>query len=153
MKWLGLPHPTACAFRFSQPPGAFIRPEPEPALFHAGSAPGVTLQSFLPPAQPHAVSGAVPLLAFQPPSGSCSARESATRPSCLSWSRARSSPGPFPLQGTPPRDVVPAFTGPPLMRFTFRTQAAGTAPLQGFPRREVGWSLSRLPTLLGFLAS
>jgi hypothetical protein len=26
--WAGLHVPTACAFRFSQPPGAFIRPEP-----------------------------------------------------------------------------------------------------------------------------
>jgi hypothetical protein len=26
--WPGLPHPTACAFRFSQPPDALIRPEP-----------------------------------------------------------------------------------------------------------------------------
>jgi hypothetical protein len=26
--WPGLPHPTACASRFSQPPGAFIRSEP-----------------------------------------------------------------------------------------------------------------------------
>jgi len=55
-----------------------------PALFHAGSALGVTLQSLLPPAQPHAVSSAVPLLAFPPPSGSCSARESVSRSSCLS---------------------------------------------------------------------
>jgi len=37
-----------------------------PALFHAGSALGVTLQSFVPPAQPHAISGAVPLLTFGP---------------------------------------------------------------------------------------
>jgi hypothetical protein len=28
MNWPGLHFPTACAFRFSQPPGAFIRPEP-----------------------------------------------------------------------------------------------------------------------------
>jgi hypothetical protein len=70
--------PTACAFRFSQPLGAFIRPS-LPALFHAGSALGVTLQSFLPPVQPCVVSNASPLLAFQPPSGFCSAPESATR--------------------------------------------------------------------------
>jgi hypothetical protein len=54
-----------------------------PALFHAGSAPGVTLQSFLPPAQPYAVSSAVPLLTFDTPSGFCSTRESATRSSGL----------------------------------------------------------------------
>jgi hypothetical protein len=41
MKWPSLPHSAACAFRFSQPLGAFIRPEPAPALFHAGSALGV----------------------------------------------------------------------------------------------------------------
>jgi hypothetical protein len=54
-----------------------------PALFHAGSALGVTLQSFIPPAQPYAVSSAAPLLALPPPSGFCSTRESATRSSCL----------------------------------------------------------------------
>jgi len=54
-----------------------------PALFHAGSAPGVPLQSIFPHAQPYAVSGAFPLMTFQTPSGSCSTRESATRPSGL----------------------------------------------------------------------
>jgi hypothetical protein len=45
-----------------------------PALFHAGSALGVTLQSFVPLAQPYVVSNAVPLLAFAlPPSGFYSA--------------------------------------------------------------------------------
>jgi hypothetical protein len=61
----------------------FDPPRASPALFHAGSALGVTLQSFLPLTQPYAVSSAVPLMAFRPPSGSCSARESATRLSCL----------------------------------------------------------------------
>jgi len=28
LKWNGLPHRTACAYRFSRPLGAFIRPEP-----------------------------------------------------------------------------------------------------------------------------
>jgi hypothetical protein len=55
-----------------------------PALFHAGSALGVTLQSFVPPSQPHAVPSAVTLVTFETPSGCCSARESATRSSCLS---------------------------------------------------------------------
>jgi len=50
-----------------------------PALFHAGSALGITLQSFLPPVQPYAVPSAFPLLTFQTPSGFCSAREFATR--------------------------------------------------------------------------
>jgi len=59
-------------------------PRASPALFHAGSAPGVTLQSFVPPAQPYAVPGAFPLLAFPPPSGFCSTRESVSRSSCSS---------------------------------------------------------------------
>jgi len=40
---------------------------------------GSTLQSLFPPAQPYAVSSAVPLLAFEPPSGFFSTRESTTR--------------------------------------------------------------------------
>jgi len=36
-----------------------------PTLFHAGSAHGTTLQSFVPLAQPYTVSSAVPLLTFQ----------------------------------------------------------------------------------------
>jgi len=44
---------------------------------------GSTLQSFIPPAQPYVVPNAVPLLAFDPPSGYFSTRESATRISGL----------------------------------------------------------------------
>jgi len=44
---------------------------------------GSTLQSFVPPAQAYVVPNAVPLLAFEPPSGSFSARESTTRASGL----------------------------------------------------------------------
>jgi hypothetical protein len=140
-KWMGLPHPPACAFRLSQPPGAFIRPEPAPALFHAGSALGVTLQSFVPPAQPCAVSSAIPLLAFQPPSGSCSTRESATRPSCSSYGRARSSPGLFPLQGSLAPCDGSAFTDPPLMWFAFSDASGRTSSTPGFlsPR---AWPIS-----------
>lgn len=109
-----------------------------PALFHAGSALGVTLQSFLPRAQPCAVSSAVPLVAFHPPSGFCSTRESATRSSCLGWHRARSSPGSFPLQGVHSLGAGPAFTGPPLVRLLLRTKRPSGAPLQGLSRRRPG---------------
>jgi len=51
----------------------FHPPRASPALFHAGSALGVTLQSFTPLTQPYAVSSVFPLLAFPPPSGCCSA--------------------------------------------------------------------------------
>jgi hypothetical protein len=123
-----------------------------PALFHAGSALGVTLQSFLPPAQPYAVSSAIPLLAFPTPSGCCSTRESATRLSGLDCNRARSSPGSFPLQGFHFLCAGPAFAGPPLLRFAPRAQANSGHPLQGLSRRKHGLSLSRPPTLLGFVA-
>jgi len=88
------PHPEqrpvgrACISRPPAPSGSHNLLAPSsapslPALFHAGSALGVTLQGFVPPAQPHAVSSAVTLLAFEPPSGSCSTPKSATRLSGL----------------------------------------------------------------------
>lgn len=46
-----------------------------------------------------------------------------------------------------------ASTAPPLMWFPGRAQATDTTPLQGIVPDEVGWPLSRLPTLLGFFAS
>jgi len=109
-----------------------------PALFHAGSALGITLQSLFPTAQPYAISSAAPLLVFHTPSGSCSTRQSATRSSYLGWRRARSSPGSFPLRGVHSLDAGPAFTGPPLVRLLFQTKAAEPAPLQGLARQEHG---------------
>jgi hypothetical protein len=48
--WPGLPHPTACALRFSQPLDAFRSTASLPALFHAGSAHGVApSRALLPP--------------------------------------------------------------------------------------------------------
>jgi hypothetical protein len=75
--------PTACAFRFSQPHGAFIRPEP------AGLIP-CRIRSWGHP--PELSSSRVAVRCFQrrsprgvsTPSGFCSTRESATRSSCLS---------------------------------------------------------------------
>jgi hypothetical protein len=57
----------ACVFRFSQPPDAFIRPSAHWPCFMPDPLMGFTLQSFPPPAQPYAVSGAVPLMTFSPP--------------------------------------------------------------------------------------
>jgi hypothetical protein len=74
----GLPQPATCAFRFSQPLDAFVRPEPGSLVSCRIRSWGCTLQSFAPLAQPYAVSGATTLMTFEPPSGSCSARESAT---------------------------------------------------------------------------
>jgi hypothetical protein len=112
-----------------------------PALFHAGSALGVALQSLLPPAQPHAVSSAVPLLAFKTPSGFSSVRESVTRPSGLDWSRARSSPGHFPFQGVHSLCDAPAFTGAPLTQLT-RTDANGHSSLATGYLSQRAWLIS-----------
>jgi hypothetical protein len=153
-EWTGLPHPTACTSRFSQPPGAFIRPEPGGLVSCRIRSWGCALQSFAPPVQPYAVSGAPPLLTFKrarpplhqlrprppkrtatkpaygtapgtpPPSRVCSTRESATRRQRLNRRRARSSPGLCALQGSLPPWNGPAFTAPPLMGLA-RTDANG----------------------------
>jgi hypothetical protein len=52
-----------------------------------------------------------------PPSGVCSSRESATSRRRIRSTRARSSPGLFALQGSPPHDNGSTFAGPPLMGF------------------------------------
>jgi hypothetical protein len=126
----GLPHPTTCAFGFSRPLDAFIRPEPAGLVSCQIRSWGFTLQSFAPPAQPFAVSGASALMSletpFSPtrppdirtqacfprarvrrserpsPPGLCSTRESATPLRLFRPARARSSPGLGALQGSPP---------------------------------------------------
>jgi hypothetical protein len=56
--------PIACAFRFSRPLGAFIRPEPAGLVSCRIRSWGFALQSFAPPVQPYAVSGAHALLSL-----------------------------------------------------------------------------------------
>jgi hypothetical protein len=131
MKWPGLPSPTACASRFSQPPGAFIRPEPAGLVSCRIRSWGSALQSFLPLAQPYAVSSAVTLLTFQPSSGSCSTRESASRLSGLGRSRARSSPGPFSLQGLHSPCDASAFAAAPLLWFAPSDASGQTGSTSG----------------------
>jgi hypothetical protein len=66
--WTSLPHRSACTFRFSQPHGASIRPVPGGLVSCHIRSWGCTLQSFAPPVQPYAVSGAHPaLLSFKRP--------------------------------------------------------------------------------------
>jgi len=82
-KLVGHTIPTACAFRFSQPHGAFIRPEP------AGLIP-CRIRSWGHPPELSSSRVAVRCsqrrspLGVSTPSGFCSTRESATRSSCLS---------------------------------------------------------------------
>jgi hypothetical protein len=59
-----LPRPPACALGFSRPLGAFIRPVPAGLVSCRIRSWGCTLQSLPPLAQPHAVSGAVPLVSL-----------------------------------------------------------------------------------------
>jgi hypothetical protein len=60
---------------------------------------GFALQSLVPPAQPRVVSNTVTLVTFEPSSGFCSTRESATRFRRLKQNRAHSSLELFALQG------------------------------------------------------
>jgi hypothetical protein len=65
--WSGLPHPAACALRFSQPLDAFRSTASLPALFRAGSALGIApFRAFLLPRGRTPLSGADPLLVFRP---------------------------------------------------------------------------------------
>jgi hypothetical protein len=65
--WTGLPHPAACVLRFSRPLDAFIRREPTGLVSCRIRSWGCALQSFSPLVQPHAVSGAAPLLPLDEP--------------------------------------------------------------------------------------
>ena len=126
----GLPHPAACAFRFSQPPGALFRHVPAGLVSCRIRSWGCTLQSFPPLAWPYAVSGASPLLSFgrirrarlaDVPTvaraplavAETTARETRT----LARSEDRSSPGltcprkPPRLQGFAPRESPPLPAG------------------------------------------
>jgi hypothetical protein len=169
--WPGLPHPTASTSRFSQPPGAFIRPEPGGLVSCRIRSWGSALQSFTPPVQQYTVSGALPLLAFKrarpplhqlrrpppkrtatnpacgtapgtpPPSGVCSTRESATWRRRLSRRAARSSPGLCALQGSLPHWNGPAFTAPPLMGLA-RSDANGRLGCPPESRFHWDWLVS-----------
>jgi hypothetical protein len=88
-----------------------------------------------------------------PPSGVCSSRESATPRRLFRPPEARSSPGLSALQGSPPRGNARLSPGLPSWALSHQTRAADEPTLQGIDCHEIGWSLSRLPTLLGFAAS
>jgi len=67
---------------------------------------------------------------------------------------ARSSPGLSPLQGVPPRRDGLAFTrASPHAVDHSGPEGPPRPPPQGVTHVEIGWSLSRLPTLLGFPTS
>jgi hypothetical protein len=87
-------------------------------------------------------------------SGLCSTRESATPGRLFRPTQARSSPGFHPLQGVPPHRNGTAFTAPTLLRLSSQATNRPTGrPYRVFLPGEVGLSLSRLPTLMGFPTS
>ena len=198
----GLPHPVACAFRFSQPPGALFRHVLAGLVSCRIRSWGCTLQSFAPLAWPYAVSGACPLLSFGrsrrarlaglPTVARASlaiAETTAYETRTRARSEDRSSPGltcprkPPRLQGFAPRKSPPlpadglgrrrrvallgfspsralliaavAWLSPslPSWAFSHQSRTADEPTLQGIDCREMGASLSRPPTLMGFRAS
>jgi hypothetical protein len=153
MNWSGLHLPTACASRCSQPLGAFIRPEP------AGLV-SCRIRSWGHPPEPCSSRAAV----------RCSQRRSPldVRDAFRVWHHARvrhpvqrfrlktervALLGIFPSGVFSLFAIGPVLAEPPLVRLLPRTVKAETTPLQGFSRKEHGWSLSRLPTPMGFVAS
>jgi hypothetical protein len=185
----GCQYPPACASRFSQPPDAFIRPEPAGLVSCRYRSWGCTLQSITPLVQPYAVSGAsypqavvpqhlcpthAPLHRHQPrikrqrrntshtdrreplrsTTGSYSARESATDNGGLDRCTHVALLGFRPFRVFTLEETAWLSPRPPLTRLA-RTRARRTtnAPPQGIDLNEIGWSLSRLPTLLGFPTS
>jgi hypothetical protein len=171
--------PSACVYRFSQPPDAFLRPVPAGPYFRPDPLLGFSLQSLVPPAQPHAVSGAVALVSLghrpyprpapsrrsrssapvarpqavgeAPPSGPCSTRESDRPGRWFRPTRARSSLGIHPLQGTPSRWNGTAFTAPPLLWLPQPTSGRNSTTGSCLPASPAGLTW-RLPALLGFRA-
>jgi hypothetical protein len=87
------------------------------------------------------------------PSGFCSTRESATYPRLFRPSAARSSPGLSPSRVFTLTGMARLSPRLPSWAWLNRSHATGRAALQGLASSEIGSSLSRPPTLLGFLAS
>jgi hypothetical protein len=111
MKWPGLPRPTACTSRFSQPPGAFIRPEPAGPVSYRIRSWGSALQSFVPLVQPYAVSGAVTLLAFGGRPWRTPFHQRATPEDASRTGFEEPYDRPFRLQGLAPHESPPHTNG------------------------------------------
>jgi hypothetical protein len=132
-QWLGLPHPAACALRFSRPLDAFlIHREPAGLVSCRIRSWGCALQSFPPAAWPYAVSGADPLLALVP-LDSISTSRSRSRPRRPKPPRTRTAaafpPRPKPRRAEP---LPPISTRPKPCR-------AERSPNPRAPQRSAGY--------------
>jgi hypothetical protein len=149
--WPGLPHPTACTLRFSQPHGASIRPTSAGLVSCQIRSWGCALQSFVPLTQLAAVpgplalmtSGSAPLwLSVQPP-----ARRD-RNPTAHDGRNEEPKEQPR-LQGFPPRESPPHETGG--LGRARRVALLGFRALQGSPPHQLG-TTSAVPPLMSFLA-
>jgi hypothetical protein len=153
-----LPHSTTSASRFSQPPDAFFRPEPagliscqirswgRPPELSPSRAAARRFRRHSPLDIGSTHNESPCLQGFSP-------RESPPpNLSDLDRNPARSSPGPFSLQGFHSFCDDLVFTRSPFLWLPARTKTDEQDPLQGFFHSKIGLSLLRLPTLMGFFA-
>jgi len=143
--------PTACAFRFSQPLGAFIRPKP------AGLVP-CRIRSWDHPPELSSSRAAVRCFQRRSPLGVQTAfrvllRARVRHPVQLFRLKTERVAllGLFPSRVFPLSALVRPSPDLPSCGYPFGLTAE-RIPLQGLSRREYGLSLSRPPTLLGFVA-
>lgn len=161
---------SACAFRFSQPLGAFFRFEPAGHISCRIRSWGFPSGLCTPLAAVRCLQRRCPLAVPSPPvrsnrtrrcetDGDCAfralLRERIRLPnmSCLGSSRARGPPGFPPLQGTHLGQDGATFAAPPLMWLEIERQACRLlVHFRVLLTAQGGWSLSRLPSLMGFVA-
>jgi hypothetical protein len=135
-----MPPSIACAFRCSQPPGAFIRPE------LAGLV-SCQIRSWGPPPELCSTRAAVRRFRRRSPHGVLTAfrvlLHSGIRHQVQLFkpNPARSSPGAFSLQGFHPLRDGPDFAEPPLMRFASTRRKRRWIPASGCPSRR-DWLVS-----------
>jgi hypothetical protein len=144
----GLACPTACAFRFSRPLDAFIRPEPGGLVSCHIRSWGCALQSFAPPVQPYAVSGAAPLLSLRHTRWPLHRAPASGRRSDHQWVPGmRNDPGSAPrLQGFAPHESP---LPPPRLLHRHRGRSSpGLRALQGSLPRWSGPAFA-VPPLMG----
>jgi len=153
-KSVGIALPTACAFRFSQPLGAFIRPEPTRPCSMPDPLLGSPSRAFLLPRSRTLFPAPFPSWRLRRLQGFAPRESPPPSPVVYAETRARSSPGSFPLQGFS-LCVGPAFTGPPLLWFSGSDASGQTSSTSGSPTPRawlVSLETANPPGVSGLLA-